>query len=122
QPTLHRSLCEPCYEANMILRDPVHGLVSFESEEQQIIPDLLGAREIQRLRRVHQLGLTSLAYPGADHSRFSQALGTAHVMSRFIERIRAISVELPDSQRLTKERAIDALAAALLHDVGHGPF
>ncbi len=106
----------------MILRDPVHGLVSFESKEQQIIPALLGAREVQRLRRVHQLGLTSLAYPGADHSRFSHALGTAHVMSRFIERIRAISTELPYWQRLTTERAVDALAAALLHDVGHGPF
>lgn len=106
----------------MILRDPVHGLVSFESREQQIIPELLDAREVQRLRRVHQLGLTSLAYPGADHSRFSHALGTAHVMGRFIERIRSISGDLPDAQKLTTERAVDALAAALLHDVGHGPF
>lgn len=106
----------------MILRDPVHGLVSFESAEQQIIPALLETKELQRLRRVHQLGLTSLAYPGADHSRFSHALGTAHVMSRFIDRIRMISGELPFWQRLTTERARDALAAALLHDIGHGPF
>lgn len=106
----------------MILRDPVHGLVSFESEEQSIIPALLEARELQRLRRVRQLGLTSLAYPGADHTRFSHALGTAHVMGRFIERMRAISKDLPYWQRLTSERARDALAAALLHDVGHGPF
>lgn len=106
----------------MILRDPVHGLVSFESVEQQIIPALLETREVQRLRRVHQLGLTSLAYPGAGHSRFSHALGTAHVMSRFIDRIRAVSDQLPFWQRLTSERAREALAAALLHDVGHGPF
>lgn len=106
----------------MILRDPVHGLVSFESDEQAIIPALLEAKEVQRLRRVRQLGLTSLAYPGADHTRFSHALGTAHVMGRFIERIRAISGDLPFWQRLTSERARDALAAALLHDVGHGPF
>jgi HD superfamily phosphohydrolase len=106
----------------MILRDPVHGLVSFEAEEQQIIPALLATKEVQRLRRVHQLGLTSLAYPGADHSRFSHALGTAHVMSRFIERIRSISSDLPYWQRLTSERGREALAAALLHDVGHGPF
>lgn len=106
----------------MILRDPVHGLVSFESEEEQIIVDLLGARELQRLRRVHQLGLTSLAYPGADHTRFSHALGTAHVMTRFIRRMRAISSDLPFWQRLTTERAREALAAALLHDIGHGPF
>jgi hypothetical protein len=63
-----------------------------------------------------------LAYPGAGHSRFSHALGTAHVMGRFIERIRAISEHLPFWQRLTTERAREALAAALLHDVGHGPF
>jgi HD superfamily phosphohydrolase len=106
----------------MILRDPVHGLVSFEAPEQQIVPALLETREVQRLRKVHQLGLTSLAYPGADHSRFSHALGTAHIMSRFIERIRSISGELPFWQRLTTERARDALAAALLHDIGHGPF
>lgn len=106
----------------MILRDPVHGLVSFESAEQQIIQALLEAREVQRLRRVRQLGLTSLAYPGADHTRFSHALGTAHVMSRYIDRIRAVSQNLPFWQRLTTERARDALAAALLHDVGHGPF
>lgn len=106
----------------MILRDPVHGLVSFEAEEQLIVPALLETRELQRLRRIHQLGLSSLAYPGADHSRFSHALGTAHVMSRFIERIRSISDQLPYWQRLTTERARDAMAAALLHDVGHGPF
>src|SRR5690606_3394100 len=106
----------------MILRDPVHGLVSFESPEQQIVPELLKTREVQRLRRVHQLGLSSIAYPGADHSRFSHALGTAHVMSRFIERIRSISSDLPYWQRLTTERGRDALAAALLHDIGHGPF
>lgn len=106
----------------MILRDPVHGLVSFESEEQRIVCALLETREVQRLRRIHQLGLTSLAYPGADHTRFSHALGTAHVMTRFIERIRSISHNLPFWQRLTTERARDALAAALLHDVGHGPF
>lgn len=106
----------------MILRDPVHGLVTFESDEQSIVEALLECREVQRLRRIRQLGLTSLAYPGADHTRFSHALGTAHVMSRFIARVRAIDGELPAWQRLTPERAREALAAALLHDVGHGPF
>lgn len=106
----------------MILRDPVHGLVAFESDEETIVPALLEARELQRLRRVHQLGLTSLAYPGADHTRFSHAIGTAHVMARFIQRIRFISKELPTTQRLDATRAREALAAALLHDIGHGPF
>lgn len=106
----------------MILRDPVHGLVSFESEEESIVPALLAAREVQRLRRVRQTGLASLAYPGADHTRFAHAIGSACVMTRLIRRLRSIHESLPYWQRMTTERARDALAAALLHDVGHGPF
>ncbi|MEB2313417.1 MAG: HD domain-containing protein [Sorangiineae bacterium] len=106
----------------MILRDPVHGLVSFETDEESLLPALLESAEVQRLRRIRQLGLTSLAYPGADHTRFSHAIGAAHVMTRFIARIRALPDALPETQRLTRERARDALAAALLHDLGHGPF
>lgn len=106
----------------MILRDPVHGLVSFETEEEAIVPALLEARELQRLRRVRQTGLASLAYPGADHTRFAHAIGSACVMTRLIRRLRSIHEALPYWQRLTTERARDALAAALLHDVGHGPF
>jgi HD superfamily phosphohydrolase len=106
----------------MILRDPVHGLVSFETEEQAIVPALLEAAEVQRLRRIRQLGLASFAYPGADHTRFSHAVGAAFVMTRFIARLRALHDALPFWQRVTTERAREALAAALLHDVGHGPF
>lgn len=106
----------------MILRDPVHGLVAFEKPEEAIIERLLEAREVQRLRRIRQLGLTSLAYPGADHTRFSHALGAAHVMVRFIARMRNLDVDLPPEHRLSNERAQEVLAAALLHDVGHGPF
>jgi uncharacterized protein len=106
----------------VILRDPVHGLVAFESDEETIVPLLLETAEVQRLRRIRQLGLTSLAYPGADHTRFAHAIGSAFVMTRFIRRIRAIHDALPFWQRMTTERARDALAAALLHDLGHGPF
>lgn len=106
----------------VLLRDPVHGLISFEEEEESIIPRLLEAPEVQRLRRIRQLGLTSLAFPGAEHTRFSHALGAAHVMQLFIARLRKIHDQLPFWQRLTSERARDALAAALLHDVGHGPL
>jgi HD superfamily phosphohydrolase len=106
----------------MILRDPVHGLIAFETDEEAVIPALLGASEVQRLRRIRQLGLASLAYPGADHTRFSHALGAAFVMTRLIRRLRALQDELPFWQRITTERARDALAAALLHDLGHGPF
>jgi HD superfamily phosphohydrolase len=106
----------------MILRDPVHGLVAFESEEDAIVPRLLGATEVQRLRRIRQLGLTSLAFPGAEHTRFSHAIGAAHVMQRLVARLRRIDHDLPFWQRMTSERARDAIAAALLHDLGHGPL
>lgn len=106
----------------MILRDPVHGLVSFESDEEQIVVSLLEAREVQRLRRVSQLGLASLAYPGAQHTRFAHALGSAFVMTKLLGRLRQGQTELPFWQRVTTERAREALAASLLHDLGHGPF
>jgi HD superfamily phosphohydrolase len=106
----------------MILRDPVHGLVSFEADEFSIVPRLMQADEVQRLRRIRQLGLTSLAYPGADHTRFSHAIGAAHVMTRFIGRMRQIHGDLPPHQRVTPEQATIAVAAAFLHDLGHGPL
>ena len=106
----------------MILRDPVHGLVAFEGDEERLALALLDTREVQRLRRVRQLGLTSLVFPGAEHSRFAHAVGAAHVMSRLQARIAHVMTELPAEQRLDAQRARDAFAAALLHDLGHGPF
>lgn len=106
----------------MILRDAVHDLVSFEAEEELIVPALLDTPEMQRLRRIKQLGVTHLVFPGAEHSRFTHAIGAAHVMTRLIRRLRALHDELPFWQRLASDRARDALAAALLHDVGHGPY
>ena len=106
----------------MILRDAIHGLVAFETEEELIVPRLMDTPEVQRLRRIRQLGVASLAFPGAEHSRFSHAIGAAFVMRSLLARLRAIHGDLPYWQRVTTERARDALAAALLHDVGHGPL
>ncbi|HEY6878268.1 MAG TPA: HD domain-containing protein [Polyangiales bacterium] len=106
----------------MILRDPVHGLVSFEGERERVIKRLLATREVQRLRRIRQLGLASQVFPGAEHSRFAHALGTAHVMSKLLDRIAVVEHAIPPDQRLDAEACRDALAAALLHDLGHGPF
>jgi HD superfamily phosphohydrolase len=106
----------------MILRDSVHGLVSFEAEEERIIPRLMDTPEVQRLRRIRQLGATSYAFPGAEHTRFAHAVGAAHVMKMLIARLRAIHGELPFWQQLTSDRGSDALAAAFLHDTGHGPL
>ncbi len=106
----------------MILRDPVFGLVSFESDEERIIRKLVDTAEVQRLRRVRQLGVASLAFPGAEHTRFAHAIGAAFVMKQLIARLRSIQGDLPFWQRLTSDRARDALAAAMLHDTGHGPL
>src|SRR5262245_62029392 len=106
----------------MILRDPIHGLVAFEGEEDAIVTRLLATSEVQRLRRIRQLGFTSFAFPGAEHTRFAHAIGAAHVMQLFLARLRQIDHDLPFWQRVTSERARDAIAAALLHDVGHGPL
>lgn len=106
----------------MILRDPVHGLVAFEGDEERVIELLIDTPELQRLRRVRQLGVTSLAFPGAEHSRFAHAVGAAFVMKLLLARLRSIHGVLPESQRITTELARESLAAALLHDLGHGPL
>jgi len=106
----------------VILRDPVHGLVAFEGDEERIVEELVDTPEVQRLRRVRQLGVTSLAFPGAEHSRFAHAVGAAFVMKLLLARLRAIDGTLPPAQRVTPGRAREVLAAALLHDLGHGPL
>jgi HD superfamily phosphohydrolase len=106
----------------VILRDAVHGLVSFETEEERVIPRLMDTPEVQRLRRIRQLGVASYAFPGAEHTRFAHAIGAAHVMKLFLARLRQIQGDLPFWQQVTSERAQEALAGAFLHDVGHGPL
>jgi HD superfamily phosphohydrolase len=106
----------------MILRDPVHGLVAFEGPFERVVAPLLATREVQRLRNVRQLGFTSLVFPGAEHSRFAHCVGAAHVMVRWLARVHAVEAALPPELRLDQEAEADALAAALLHDLGHGPF
>jgi HD superfamily phosphohydrolase len=113
----------------MILRDPVHGLISFPTREgtvsavgHRLLVRLMDAREVQRLRRIRALGLASLAFPGGEHSRFAHAVGSAHVMRRYLERVRSLADELPAHDRLDADWEAIALAAALLHDLGHGPY
>lgn len=106
----------------MILRDPVHGLISFEGEVGGVVARLMDAREVQRLRRIRALGHASVAFPGAEHSRFAHAVGSAHVMQRYLDRVRRLASDIPASDRIDDDMARVALAAALLHDVGHGPL
>jgi hypothetical protein len=106
----------------VILRDPVHGLISFEDPQDQLVVRLMDTPEVQRLRRIRALGPASLAFPGAEHSRFAHAVGSAHVMKRYLGRVGTLAAELPRADRVDGGAMMTALAAALLHDVGHGPL
>src|SRR5438552_12908536 len=103
--------------AEKIIRDPVHDVIAFRLDRavDSLLFNLLNAAEFQRLRRIRQLGMASLAYPGADHSRYSHSLGV-------METARKILAQLATSFRIDDEGATLCLAAALLHDLGHGPF
>ncbi len=106
----------------MLLRDPVHGLICFSGDAARLVTRLLSCAEVQRLRRIRALGLASLAFPGGEHSRFAHAVGSAHVMQRYLDRVRTLSEELPPHDRIDAGWSLVALAAALLHDLGHGPL
>src|SRR5205814_4126325 len=100
-----------------IIRDPVHDCIAFRLERpvDGLLFRLINTVEIQRLRRIRQLGMASLAYPGADHSRYSHSLGV-------METARKILNQLRQSFYIPEEPETITLAAALLHDLGHGPF
>lgn len=98
---------------NKIFNDPVYGFVSINFE---IIYDLIQHPYFQRLRRITQLGMTHLTYPGAVHTRFHHALGALHLMNLAIDVLRQKGAEI------SKEEAEAASIAILLHDIGHGPF
>lgn len=96
-----------------IINDPVHGFITIPDE---LIYDLMEHPYFQRLRRIRQLGLSHLVYPGANHTRFHHALGALHLMTKAIDVLRKKNIEISDDERL------GALIAILLHDIGHGPF
>lgn len=100
-----------------LFRDPIHDIIALDPETWvgDTLMRLLGAREFQRLRRIKQLGLAYMVYPGAEHSRFSHSLGVLHIAGRMLGQV-AFHVVLSPEERFR------TLAAALLHDIGHGPF
>ena len=106
----------------MLLRDSVHGLISFGPTHDALLQRLMDTCEVQRLRRIRALGPASLAFPGAEHSRFAHAIGAAHVMWRYLQRVEELSADLPAHERVDDALAKIALCAALLHDLGHGPY
>ncbi len=96
-----------------IINDPIYGFVAIPNE---LIYDLINHPYFQRLRRIKQLGLTNLVYPGALHTRFHHAIGAMHLMQEAILTLKQKDVIISDDE----EQA--ALIAILLHDIGHGPF
>jgi len=99
------------------IRDPVHDLVEFHgSELERSLWKAIQTRPFQRLRRVKQLGFSDLVYPGATHSRFAHSVGVFHTARQLMRVVHRDRLE----DNTSKEHR--ALAAALLHDLGHGPF
>ena len=96
-----------------IINDPVYGFITIPNE---LIVDIIEHPYFQRLRRIQQLGISDLVYPGAKHSRFHHALGAMHLMGRALDVLRSKGNDISDQEYEAAQIAI------LLHDLGHGPF
>ena len=96
-----------------IINDPLHGFITFPSK---LVYKCIDHPSFQRLRRIRQLGLSSYVYPGATHTRFQHALGVAHLADQTIKVLKDNGV------KISKSEWEGTIIAALLHDVGHGPF
>ncbi|NCW12954.1 MAG: HD domain-containing protein, partial [Chitinophagia bacterium] len=96
-----------------IINDPVHGFITINDP---LIFEIISHPFYQRLRRIHQMALAQLVYPGAVHTRLHHSLGAYHLMCTAIAELKDKGVDITD------EEAQAAKAAILLHDIGHGPF
>ena len=96
-----------------IFNDPIYGFITIPNS---LIYDLIQHPYFQRLRRISQMGLSYLVYPGAHHTRFHHALGAMHMMQKAVEVLRYKGVHI------SKEEENALYVAILLHDIGHGPF
>ena len=95
------------------VRDPIHGLIELSEKEVKLI----NTKAFQRLRRIRQLAMAFLVYPSALHTRFEHSIGVMHIAGR-------ICAELKNrgSNKVTDKAIEQVRLAALLHDIGHGPF
>ena len=96
-----------------IFNDPVYGFISIPYD---IVFEIIEHPYFQRLRRIQQLGMSSLVYPGATHSRFHHSLGAMHLMYTCLEVLKS------KGQEITEDESQAAVLAILMHDLGHGPF
>ena len=104
------------------VRDPVHGLIVFtnvgpDARRDQAAWAILNTLEFQRLRRIRQLGVSEFTFPGATHTRFAHSIGVFHTARTLVEVVRRLKQDQFDPHR-----ADVAVFAALVHDLGHGPF
>src|ERR1035437_10293949 len=97
----------------ILFNDPIYGFITVPDP---LILQIINHPYFLRLQRIRQLGLTSLVYSGALHTRFQHALGAMHLTMKAVQTLRAKEVEI------TKEEERGVLIAILLHDIGHGPF
>ena len=96
-----------------IFNDPIYGFITIPNS---LIFDLIEHRYFQRLRRISQMGLSYLVYPGAHHTRFHHAIGCMHLMQKAVNVLRFKEVTISEEEEKALYNAI------LLHDIGHGPF
>lgn len=96
-----------------VMRDPIHGYIHVDL---QVIWDCINSMEMQRLRRIHQLGGDFQVYHTAEHSRFSHSLGVYEIVRRMVNEIPQLNEALSEYEKAT------VMLAGLLHDIGHGPF
>jgi hypothetical protein len=104
------------------LRDPVHGLIVFDDSEpvDLLALQLIETAEFQRLRRIRQLGVSEFTFPGAVHTRFAHSIGVFHTARQLVQ---VINREMRRIGKPPEPKKADvSLIAALLHDLGHGPF
>ncbi|WP_448146633.1 HD domain-containing protein [Labrys miyagiensis] len=103
--------------AQQRIRDPLHDLIEFKDNDEleRTLWRVIQTQPFQRLRRVKQLGFSDLVYPGACHSRFAHSVGVFHTARQLMDVVRSSHGRLESRERI-------ALAAALIHDLGHGPF
>jgi HD superfamily phosphohydrolase len=101
-----------------IIRDSLYNYISIDQKRDRWLVELLDTPEIQRLRRIHQLGVSYLTYPGADHNRLAHSLGVVHLTHQALQHLSQISAD--DAQ--TSHGRAPLMVAAMIHDVGHGTF
>lgn len=101
----------------IFLRDTIHGIITLDRDDpaDALIWRLVDTPEFQRLRRIRQLGLTNLVYQGAEHTRFAHSMGVMHLAGRILD-------QLEKTAEITRPERLETRVAALLHDLGHGPF